>query len=584
MWRTTRQLLTLAWHTDRRRLLVATGLLSAGYLATPLVALVLGSFVDDVLGGRATPAITGGVLLAALIMAELMCAHFAHLSYFELGELMDDALRQRLFTCVGTGTPLENQEQPEFADLLHLVQRGIGRTRSSVEAILEFGGLLLTLALSVPLLFTLDPLLGLLPLLAVVLVEANRLARNTIDTAQRAAARDDRLADHFLWLVSRPESALELRLLGLTDEVVARHGTAWDRASRRLVRGERRAAVLRCAGQLLFVTGYLGALVLVVRRVGGGTATVGDLLVALVLGIAIANRMGVVSGLLTVLREVGTTLGRLRALEDPRPAPRRPAAPAPTAAAEAIELRKVSFHYPGSSTPALRDIDLTIPVGSVVALIGENGAGKSTLSKLLCGLYQPTEGQVAYRGTEITADWLAQVSCLFQDFARFELTLAESVGLGRLPADGVPGADEPALLRALRRADALDIPRSLPDGLASVVGRSYDEGTELSGGQWQKVALARAFLREDVSLLVLDEPAASLDPRAEHALLTTFRDATAHAGITVLVTHRLSTVSLADLIVVLSEGTVAELGSHDELIGAGGLYADLYRTQHRAYR
>jgi ATP-binding cassette subfamily B protein len=253
-----------------------------------------------------------------------------------------------------------------------------------------------------------------------------------------------------------------------------------------------------------------------------------------------------------------------------------------------ITLREVSFGYPPDGGLVLDGVDVHLPAGAAVALVGENGAGKTTLVKLLTGMYQPTAGQVLLDGVPLAdldlAAWRERTAAAFQDFVRFELLAGEAVGVGDLPRMSQPAA----LASALERADATAVAASLPEGLDTRLGRSFTGGQELSGGQWQRLALARGMMRDLPLLLILDEPTASLDAITEAALFERYLSARALArqsgAITLLVSHRFSTVRMADLIVVLDQGRIAASGDHASLIRAGGLYAELYELQARAYR
>jgi ATP-binding cassette subfamily B protein len=249
----------------------------------------------------------------------------------------------------------------------------------------------------------------------------------------------------------------------------------------------------------------------------------------------------------------------------------------------------VSFCYPGTDRKVLDDVSLELPAGAVVALVGENGAGKSTLVKLLCKLYEPSAGRILIDGAPLARmpapAWRAKLAGAFQDFFRFELPARQSVGIGDLPRVD----DEAAVRGAVDRAGASDVIEKLPRGLDTQLGPTWPGGVELSFGQWQKLALARGFMRAEPLLLVLDEPTAALDAETEHALFERFAAAArtqraAGGGITVLVSHRFSTVRMADVIVVLDGARVAEVGSHDALIARRGQYAELYGIQAAAYR
>jgi ATP-binding cassette subfamily B protein len=247
-----------------------------------------------------------------------------------------------------------------------------------------------------------------------------------------------------------------------------------------------------------------------------------------------------------------------------------------------IVVDDLAFTYRGATTPVLEGVDLEIRQGEVVALVGENGCGKTTLAKILCGLYRPTRGTIRWDDVDVAlsdpAVLRSHIAVVFQDFVRYpSLTAAQNIGIG-LPARM---GDRPAIVEAARRAGAHEAIDALPNGYDTVLSRQF-EGTDLSTGQWQRVALARAFLR-DAALVVLDEPTAALDPRAERDLFETvaslYRSRSA-----VLISHRLSSVRFADRICVLAGGRISESGSHDELLAAGGAYAELFELQARAYR
>ena len=257
-------------------------------------------------------------------------------------------------------------------------------------------------------------------------------------------------------------------------------------------------------------------------------------------------------------------------------------APAP-ALAEGIAFEGVGFRYPGKDAWALRGIDLAIGRGESLALVGENGAGKTTLIKLLTRLYEPTEGRIVLDGKDLRA-WdhdalLLRFGVVFQDFNQYQLKVRENVGFGSV----AHMADEPRLGRAVERGGATELVASLTGGLDAPLGRWFQEGSELSGGQWQKVALARAFMREEADILVLDEPTAALDAESEHAVFERFR-ALAKGRTTIVISHRFPTVRMAQRIVVLEAGHIVEQGSHDALVAAHGKYARMFALQAEGYR
>jgi ATP-binding cassette subfamily B protein len=249
-----------------------------------------------------------------------------------------------------------------------------------------------------------------------------------------------------------------------------------------------------------------------------------------------------------------------------------------------IRFENVSFAYPGTERLVLEDVDLQFAPGAVVAIVGENGAGKTTLVKLLCRMYRPTRGRILVDGVDIARlspeSWRARLAGAFQDFFRFELIALQSVGLGDVPRM----EDRHAVETAVGRAGAEDVLARLPAGLETQLGPTWAGGVELSFGQWQKLALARGFMREEPHVLILDEPTAALDAETEHALFERYAAAARDDRITVLVSHRFSTVRMADTIVVLDGARVVEAGTHAELMALRGQYAQLYEIQAGAYR
>ena len=341
----------------------------------------------------------------------------------------------------------------------------------------------------------------------------------------------------------------------------------------------------------MFVIGYVGALVLVVQGAIGGSQSIGGVLFTAILASQITIQTSTIVLLTNQMQSLMRAVDGLNwlraAVAGQRPS-REPDLPMPGSIRDALSFEDVSFSYPGSNEPILRNVDLRLPAGAVVALVGENGAGKTTLVKLIGRFYEPTGGTITLDGEDVRrfdlAEWRERLTAGFQDFARLEVLARETVGVGDLPNL----AAAPVIESALERAHAGDVVATLPDGLETPLGRTWSNGSELSGGQWQKLALARGFMRDRPLLLVLDEPTAALDAETEHALFERFaaaaRGETAHDGrITILVSHRFSTVRMADLIVVLDGARVAEVGTHEALIARGGTYAQLYGIQAAAY-
>ncbi len=587
------RLLAVSWHQDRSRLTVAAVLMCLGTLAGPLSAVAMGRLTDFVMTGRYPSAAAAGVLMALFAVMALTFSTFAHVAYFELSELNLLAYNEQLIDLVHSPDGIAHLEDPATADLLTVGYTEAENFRNGLQSLLSLGSGLLGLIVSAAFLAWIDPVLLLLPLAALAPIAAGRAAERGLSSAKLAAAEDTRLALHWFHLATEASASKELRVLGLRPEVMRRHQSHWHRATVRLWRAQRRGAVLRGAGQLTFALVYSAAILTEIAAAVAGHRSIGDV----VLVVALAAQVGLqVSSSVSLLESLQRAESAFRVLDTLRQAGARqeratgaavPARP-PDMLRHGVELVDVTFTYPGNSTPALQGVTLFFPPGSTVAVVGENGAGKSTLVKLLCGLYQPTSGRIVIDGLPLSAmvsqRWRERIAAGFQDFARMELTVQQTVGVGDLPRVD----DENAVLAALTRAHAMDTLARLPAGLRAPLGRSWTDGVQPSGGQWQKLALGRAFMRQGELLLVLDEPAASLDPEAEHHLFQRYADQAMRAarqtgGVTVFTSHRFAAVREADLIVVVDHGRVVESGTHQELIRRGAGYADLFSLQAKAY-
>lgn len=438
---------------------------------------------------------------------------------------------------------------------------------------------------------TLNPWMILLPLAAVPPVVLGKRAQNLVERAKERAAPQIRLSRHLLTLATSAAAVKELRLCGTEAELLGRHRTGWDATTATLQRAHVRAALLRAAGQVVFAAAYGAVILLVLWQAVHGRAGLGDVVLVITLAVQVSVQVASALGLLTVLQGAGKMAERMADLRRWSARMVRPGGeqPAPATLLAGIRFERVSFSYPGSDTKVLDGVDLLIPAGRTAALVGENGAGKSTMVKLLCGLYQPTEGRILVDGVDLrdlsAQQWSERIAPLFQDFARLELLLRENVGVGALESI----QDDAVLASALARARAERIVERVPGGLDGLLGRGYGDGAELSGGQWQTLGLARCLVRPEPLLMLLDEPAAALDAAAENSLFERFGDsaglaARARGAVTLFVSHRFSTVRMADLIVVLEHGRVLESGSHAELMANDLTYRELFDLQARAYR
>jgi ATP-binding cassette, subfamily B, bacterial len=580
----------LSWRTDRFRLLLGGALLLLGTLCSPLVALVSRIFVES-LASPERLQITGLALgLVAALVGQLMLGHFAHLWYFELGERDEAALNHLIAGIVTDGLGLEEVENPVTADLLDMARKDIVRARATVAAGLTLVAACAQLLMTAVLLSTVSPVLLVLPFTAAVPVFLTNWAEHPLRTAQSATTPARRRLAHLHELVSSPASQKEIRLGGGAAHLGRLHAETHEEIQRSMNRAHARVAVRRVIGQLPFTLTFGAAMAVMVWLSHDGGVGVGGVVLTLLLAPQVSQQ---VTGLLQSLGTVGTAAQGLCRLADleARVAAARPAgggdAGVPGQLADGVRLENLTYRYPGAAAPVLRGLDLAVPAGSSVAVVGENGAGKSTLVKLLHGLYPPTGGRILLDGTDLADarphDWFAATSALFQDFEHFDFRLGESIGIGDVPHVG----DDDRVTEAIGRAGAESVLRRVGT-LAGTVGRRYADGTELSGGQWQSLAFARTLMKRRPLVLSLDEPGHSLDPVAEQRLQDAYEEtarayARSSGAVTFYVTHRLSTVKSADFVLVLRDGRVEAFGPHDELLSAGGYYAELFRMQARAY-
>jgi ATP-binding cassette subfamily B protein len=583
-------LLRMSWRQARGKTAVSVVLVFAGSIAAPLLALALKWLTDAAIAGDATTAGMAGILAAVLAIGLLTLGHFAHIAYFELSELNALSVDERLIALSNGSAGIEHHERPEYADRLVVLQQELSQIQNAIFTVLALASLAVAIVITGVLLAVTNPILLLLPLAAVPPLVTGQAAQAGLNRARDETAEDRRLGLHLFRLATSAGPAKELRVFRLQEELRSRHARLWETTTRRLWRAEARATILRAVGQLAFAVGYVIAVLVVVSDAIAGQRTVGDVVLAITLAAQVNQQVSAAVGLLTDLQRIARAFARLDWLEQ-SVAARTPIAAdgvVPERLQAGVRLEGVRFRYPGTDRDVLERVDLELPAGSTVAIVGENGAGKTTLVKLLCRFYEPTEGRLLVDGMDLAtlplADWRSRIATGFQDFARFEFVARQVVGVGDLPRVD----DEPAVLAALGRARADDLVARLATGLSTQLGKSYTDGTELSGGQWQKLALGRAMMRELPLLLILDEPTSALDAQAEHSLFERYAEGARRVGratgaITVLVSHRFSTVRMADLILVVEGGRIIEAGDHAALLRAGGLYAELYELQARAY-
>ncbi|HZG43902.1 MAG TPA: ABC transporter ATP-binding protein [Longimicrobium sp.] len=586
-WRAVALLVRAAWSTDPRR---SAGLLlePVGYLRFPLFAWCLKLLADGAARGDIRLLAWGAGGIGVTRVLWFVGTWTGSKIRVRLSEAVGFALDREVAALSATLPGLEHHERADVQDRLELLRQGQNVLGSSLNAIINTAntvvagvGTLVALAFATPWLLLLVPFA--LPSLPIVAVQ-----QRWFREAEARSGAPARRARHLQRLTVDRNAGMELRVFGVEHEVLDRFRASWRESRDPKVAVNRRVALLSFGGDLLFWAGFTGAVALMLWRASRGLATVGDVVMALYLGQQVRGSVMAPVQRVAGLGEVLRAAGRFLWLRDyaARAGARRGERPAPPRLADGIVFENVSFRYPGTERWALRHVSLRIPAGSVIALVGENGAGKTSIVKLLTRMYEPTEGRILVDGVDLAEidveAWRARVSAAFQDFARFEFPAQHTVGIGDLPRldDGA------AVVGALERAGAADVLGKLPEGTRTQLGGRWG-GVDLSTGQWQKLALGRALMRRDPLVVFFDEPTASLDALAEHALFERYtheaRGGSERGAVTVLVSHRFSTVRGADLILVMDDGRVTDLGSHDELLLRQGLYAELYHLQARAY-
>jgi len=584
--------LASSWQASPGRLLVSALLMLLGNVSGPLIAVFLAIATDAALAHDATTAIVAALAVALAALLSLTMEHFAHIFFFELADLHHLRVERELGELAQGAVSLELHERQDYADRMELLRKETWDLANGVQTVLTALTLSAQIVLTAVLLARLEPWLLLLPVFAVPPLIAGRMAEARSERAELATAETRRLGWHLLEFAVSPAAAKEIRLFGLRDVLRQRQAGARRAEEVPLRKAEAAGLGLRLIGQLVFAIGYVAAVVVVVRAAIVGERSVGDVVLVITLAVQTNAQAAGAVAVADALQRNARAMSWVRWLRresaqtaDPIVADR----PVPASIRDGIDLNGVAFRYPGTDTDVLRDVTIRIPAGTTVAIVGDNGAGKSTLVKLLSRFYRPTAGEITVDGVDLRridpARWRERIAAGFQDFVKLEALARDSIGVGDLPRREDPAA----VATAIHRADAEVVVERLPDGLESHLGKSYEDGEELSGGQWQRIALSRAMMRDEPLLLLLDEPTAALDPLTEHALFERYaasaREVGARTGgITVLVSHRFSTVRMADLILVVAGGRIAESGDHQTLMALGGLYAELFTLQAAAYR
>lgn len=477
-------------------------------------------------------------------------------------------------------------ENPKFYDTLQQAQREASRRPlDMVQELFNLVRSTITFLSMVALMARLGPIVAAVALITPIpsFIANTRYGWRGYWLARRQSP-DRRRMNYFLDLLTKDTYNKEIKLFGLGGHLMDRWKVIADRFYR-----ENRALLTR-RSMMSFLWGSLttlvtsGTFLFVALQVIARRLTIGDLTLYTQAVSNVQSSFQGILGSVSALYEGGLYVSNLFDFLDYEPEihDRPDAIPVPVPLSSGIEFRNVSFTYPGKSAPALHSVSFKVDLDETVALVGQNGAGKTTIVKLLTRLYEPNEGQILLNGRDIRDYELGSlrsaIGVIFQDYVTYFFSAAENIGVGRL-ADI---EDRPLIEDAAAKSGADTVIGGLPSGYDTTLGRWFDEGYQLSGGEWQKVALARAFMR-DAEILILDEPTASLDARAEYEIFARMQQLT-EGKMALFISHRFSTVRLADRILVLEDGAIKEDGTHEELLALDKTYAELFNLQAAAYR
>jgi ATP-binding cassette subfamily B protein len=577
----------LGYRAEPRLLVVSFAMTLFTAVPDALLALWLRLLADGVVDGE-----RGSIVVASLgLGGSATATWYLRVLFDRLQRRFRDrvaiALESHVARLQASVPTVEHHERPEYLDRLAVLRDQVFALDHLFMSLFSTVGWVVRLGVTVGLLVAIHPALALLVAFALPTVAAAAWRPGVERRTQERVASHDRLARHLFLVATTASPGKEVRVAGIGPQLVAQRRAAWEEWYGPVAAAHWRSALWHTLAWSVFGAAYVGAIVFVAS---GLDESAGAVLLVLAAGSRLSQYVGATVGEIGFLRGIWLDASRRLAwLEDYAAAvDARADAAVPDRLARGVRFEHVSFRYPGTDRLVLDDVTLDLPAGAVVAIVGENGAGKTTLVKLLARMYAPTSGRITVDGVDLARlpsdEWRARLAGAFQDFYRFELRAHDAVGLGDLPRLH----ERLAVEAAVGRAGAGDVVARLARGLDTQLGPTWDEGVEVSFGQWQKLSLARGFMRDDPLVLVLDEPTAALDAETEHALFERYaaasREHRSSGRVTVLVSHRFSTVRMADQIVVLDGARVVEAGTHDELIRRNGHYAELYAIQAAAYR
>jgi ATP-binding cassette subfamily B protein len=585
MWR----LCKLGYRHEPALLLTAFSLALVSALPDALLALWLKWLGEGALAGDWTRVRLAALAIALSATGTWLLQTFSTRVQRRFRDKVTIALEAHVARLLASIATIAHQERPEYLDRLSVLRNQVFMLDHMYMSLFTTCAWILRLVVTIAFLMSIHPVLALLAVMALPTVATSGWRPGVERAAYERGAQSLRLARHLFEVSTTATPGKEVRVTGIGEQLVRDRRAAWQHGHQPIAAARQASAAWHALAWAVFGAGYVGAIVFVASVL---QAPPGDVLLALAAGARLSSYVAATVGEIGFLRGVWMDAARRLAWVEDYAAALAAAAdqtvPARLNGAEGIRFEHVSFAYPGTSKLVLDDVNLLLPPGAVVAIVGENGAGKTTLVKLLSKMYEPTRGRILVGGVELrrvaALDWRSRLAGAFQDFFRFEFRARQTVGVGDVPRLD----DEPAVTTAVSRAGADEVVARLTAGLETQLGPTWPGGVEVSFGQWQKLALARGFMRDRPLVLVLDEPTAALDAETEHALFERYaaamRGHSPDGRITILVSHRFSTVRMADVIVVLDGARVVETGTHDELMRRGGQYAELYGIQAAAYR